>query len=278
MASSRAPAPVTGDFLAREAERALLDYSWAWEGEREEVTDLGGALLRTIAVPWSGLDGMVVRIDMDPADADERLDAVIARAEEGGRRLWWIAGPSARPADLVDRLVARGLVAEVEWAGLALRDLSVEIPANPDLVVEPLAPGNAEEYATFCADLEPDHDPRTYTERLASAHRYLDAATSEAQIYLGRLDGQVAACVVSRIEPTGVVYLRNAETRPEFQRRGIYRSLVAYRLAVARAAGCTAAVVQAQTRSSAPILLKRGFERVCTLYGLTRPTTEAASG
>lgn len=275
MANQQTPVVLTDEFLAREAERALLDYSWAWEGERELVENLDGAVLRWLEVPWSGIHGMVMHMSCDPDRVDQQLDRMIAQVEEGGRRCWWIVGPSAQPPDVADRMVARGLVKAVEWAGLALRDLSVPIPVNPDVVVEPLSRSNAEEYAAFCTTSDGTTDPRVRAERLASAYRFIEANAPDTNIFLGRLDGTVASCVVSHIEPTGVVYLRNAETLPEFRNRGLYLTLVAYRLAVARSRGCTAAVVQAQTRSSAPILLKRGFEQVTTIWGLARPEADA---
>jgi GNAT superfamily N-acetyltransferase len=277
MASGDGSGRLSDEFLAREAERTIMDYSWAWEGEREHVEDLGGAVLRWLDVPWFGLDGMVVHLNCDPARVDAQLDDIIARVEENGRKCWWVVGPSAQPPDVADRLVAHGFVKDVEWAGLALRDLSTPIPINPDLVVEPLSPANAEEYAALCVEADPTDDPRVPVERLAAAHRFIETNAPDTGIYLGRLDGKLAACVVSHIEPTGVVYLRNAVTLPQFRRRGVYLSLVAHRIALAREAGCTAAVVQAQTRSSAPILLKRGFERVTTVWGLARPGTETTT-
>ncbi len=264
-------------FLAREAERTILDYSWSWEGEREHVEQLDGAVLRWLDVPWFGLDGMVVHVNCDPRRIDQQLDALIARAETGGRQCWWVVGPSAQPADVVERIVAKGFVKSIEWAGLALRDLNAPFPVNPDVIVEPLSAANVDEYAAFCAALAPDGDPRIGPERLAAGRRFIAAGDPSAGIYLGRLDGKVASCVVSHIEPSGVIYLRNAVTLPEFRKRGLYLTLVAYRLGVGRAAGCRAAVVQAQTRSSAPILLKRGFERVTTIWGLARPGTESAA-
>ena len=80
-----------------------------------------------------------------------------------------------------------------------------------------------------------------------------------------RLGGEVAGYAVLRLEPTGIAYLKDAVTRPEFRRHGVYLALVAHRLTVARAAGGIAAVIQAQADTAAPILLKRGFRRVCRL-------------
>ncbi len=81
----------------------------------------------------------------------------------------------------------------------------------------------------------------------------------------------VAGCVVLRIEHNGVAYLRDAVTLPEFRGRGVYLTLVHHRLQVARAAGCTVAVVQAQVQSSSPILCKRGLRRVSWLRALQWP-------
>ena len=98
----------------------------------------------------------------------------------------------------------------------------------------------------------------------------LSLPTQEVQIEVARLDREIAGFCVLRIEPNGVAYLRNAMTVPAFRNRGVYLSLVAHRLAVARTMGCTSAVLQAQTVTSAPILIKRGFKPVCRFVGLAR--------
>lgn len=261
---------MTDEFLAREIERTIYDYSWSWEGEREQVIDTRDALIHVVAVPWFGHDGFAGRLIFDPDTVDARLDAVLAEAEVGGRTFVWITGPSSRPGDLADRLAARGLEGSIVWDGLALRDLSQRFELHPEVTVQQLSAGNAEEYATLCAQLSPD--PGVRTERLAAAHRLIDAGQREAQVFMAYIDETPAGCAVLRIEPTGVAYLRNADTDPAYQGRGAYLALVAARLAFARQAGCTAAVVQAQTQTSSPILRKRGFERLCRLRGFTRPS------
>jgi N-acetylglutamate synthase-like GNAT family acetyltransferase len=263
--------PVTDQFLAQESERTFYDYSFAWEGEAEQVTDYDDVRVIQMPVPWFDVDGVVERMSFDPARVDERLDALFA--EVGDRNFWWIVGPSSQPADLTERLTARGLQVSINWDCLGLSDLTAEFPANPDVQVDPLSKDNAEEYAAFCAFEERDSARReqVIAARLAAAHRYLESPRNEAHIFLGRLDGVAASCVVLRVEPNGVAYLRNAVTLPEFRQRGLYLTLVGHRLAAARAAGCTSAVVQAQVQSSSPILRKRGFRRVSWLRALTRP-------
>lgn len=244
-------------FLAREAERTLYAYSATWEGTDERVLDVGDALVR---VQPSG--GEVVALQVDAADIDGRLDELIRQVGAHAGRYLWVVGPSSRPHDLADRLVARGFDVAYTWNGLALDDLSVTLPTNDDVRIEPLSWENVEDYVARCAD--PD-DPDARTARRISAHRYLHFTDREVQLFVARVGGQVAGYAVFRIEPTRIAYLRSAMTVAEFRRRGVFLSLVAHRLAIARAAGCTAAVVQAMTTTSAPILMKHGFRPVCRL-------------
>lgn len=73
-------------------------------------------------------------------------------------------------------------------------------------------------------------------------------------------------------EPVGVGHYALAGTTavqmggvvlPAFRKRGIYRALVAARLADAAARGATLATCLARTETSAPRLAKLGFEVVC---------------
>src|SRR5579871_2725401 len=98
-------------FLARETERSFYAYSFAWEGELEEAHDHGDALVRSLAVPWFDLDGIVEQLVLDPARVDERIEALLA--EVGDRNFWWVVGPSTEPVDLTERLVAHGLEVQI---------------------------------------------------------------------------------------------------------------------------------------------------------------------
>jgi GNAT superfamily N-acetyltransferase len=260
--------------LAEEPERTMTDYSFSWEGEREEVTDLGDALIRAIPVRWAGVNGMVVRQRYDPASVDRRLDELIAQSEAHGQRLLWIVGPSSQPADLNERFEARGLQPAVIWDGMVQAPLEPQILGNPDVVVEPLNEENAEAFAAIRSDGFPD--PAIKAERLAAAHRYLQNPDRQALIYLASLDGQAAGYVIMRVEPNGVAYFRDAYTLPAFRNQGIYLSLVAKRLQVAHEAGCTAAVVQANQQTSSPILRKRGFQPVSRMVGYARVDPNSA--
>lgn len=250
--------------LADEVERTLYEASSVWEGIETQQVDLsiGEAVLRM----QPGF-AVVMPLRFHPAMVEEQLDQVIKQVEQIVPQCVWVIGPSSRPADLEQRFLERGFAVEIEWTGLALDDLSIAIPVTPHLQIEPLSWHNADAYATAMAG-SPDSPLRKML--LANAHRFLQMSTHNVQIDIARLDGQIVGYAVLRIESNGVAYLRNARTVPAFRRRGVYLSLVAHRLAVAQAAGCHAAVVQAQTSTSAPILIKRGFRPVCRLVGLVR--------
>src|SRR5437667_245607 len=64
---------------------------------------------------------------------------------------------------------------------------------------------------------------------------------------------------------TSIVLLGGAATVGDLRGRGIYTSLVARRLADARAAGADAAVIQAVRGTSAPVCARLGFKEVVPL-------------
>jgi hypothetical protein len=106
---------------------------------------------------------------------------------------------------------------------------------------------------------------------LAQAKAYISIEQPEVCILLARLEGRVAGFANLRIEPHGVAYLCDALTAADARNRGVYLSLVAHRLSLARDQGCRIALIQAIRTSSAPILLKRGFREVCQIRGYRRP-------
>jgi len=191
-----------------ELERIIYGYSEAWEGKLERAIELGDALVR--AQPTHGT---VMRVNLAPVRVDERLDALIAQVAATGGRCLWIVGPGTRPADLGDRLMRRGFTLAMEFEGLVLDDLSIDIARNPAVVIEPLSWDNAEAYATRCTD---SPSPRWHQYLLTSAHRYVEAPLHEVQIYIASLDGEVAGYAVLRIEPTGIAYFQAGLTVKEF--------------------------------------------------------------
>jgi len=264
------PSRPTDHELALAAEQTLYTYTWAYESERETPLDTGDALIHVLDVPWFGDDGFAGRLVFDPETVNERLDAVLRQAGDARRRFVWITGPSTRPTNLSDLLAVRGLPPCIYWDGLALRDLSWPYPEAPGVRVRQLTAESVDTYVDLCVGHAGTSDESVRAERRAAAMRLVEAGQREAQVFIAYVDGEPAGCSVLRIEPDRIAYLRNAFTLEAFRQRGVYLAMVGARLALAREHGCVAAVVQAQGHSSAPILKKRGFFKVCELVGHMR--------
>lgn len=264
--------------LALAIEETIYTYSWAYEAERETLLDTGDALVHILDVPWFGNDGFAGRLQLDETRAEERLDAVLREARDAERHFVWITGPSSRPVAIGDLLAARGLTPVIYWEGLALRDLSWPYPDPARVTVRQLDSNLVETYVDLCVGHGEGVDPAVRAERLAAAQRLVASGQREAQVFVAFVDGEAAGCSVLRIEPNGVAYLRNAFTADSFRRRGVYVAMVGARLALAREHGCTVAVVQAQAATSAPILLKRGFVKLCALVGHERAAARSTLG
>lgn len=259
------------DVLAAEPERTMNTYKMAWEGEREEDVDLGGALLRSLAVPWFGVNGLVVEQRYAPESVDQRLEELTEREASQGHRYLWIVGPRSQPSDLSDRFERLGYVPGVRWDGMILTDLRQDVQGGTDVVVEPLSAGTAEGFARVRS--EGFEDPAIYQERLASAHRYVEMEDRNGvHIHVALVGAEVVGYVILRTEPNGVAYFRDAYTLERARRHGVYLALVARRLQVAREAGCSVGVVQANRETSSPILQKRGWKPVSWLTGYVRPS------
>ncbi len=75
-------------------------------------------------------------------------------------------------------------------------------------------------------------------------------------------NGPVAFGNLVFVPNTSIVLLGGAATLGDLRGRGIYTSLVARRLADARAAGADAAVIQAVRETSAPVCSRLGFKEM----------------
>lgn len=256
---------------AQEVERVLYEASSAWEGIDAQEISLGvGEVILRIQPGFAA----AMPLRFDAATVEEQLDQAMGQIEKLVPWCLWVIGPSSRPADLRPRLIDRGFAVRMEWDGLVLNDLSISIPTTSGLVIEPLSWDNVQAYATAIAG-SPNSPHRT--ELLANASRFLHLPRQEVQIVVARLQGEIAGYAVLHIEPNKVAYLRNAMTVPAFRNRGVYLSLVAHRLAIARALGCPIAVLQAQTKTSSPILIKRGFTPVCRIVGIAYRRSAASA-
>ncbi len=247
--------------LIQEVERGLYGRSYTWEGKPEQIFDFGEIVVHTqpgLAV------ALCLRFSTD--QVDRRLDEIITQVAPHVQRCLWVIGPSTRPLDLEERLLSRHFVRTAQLQGLILEDLSTWNTSNAAVVVEALSLENAEDYATICS---PPNNAAIRAQQLAYAHHYLQSFPKEIHIFIARLEGRPVGYALLRMEANGTANLCEAFTLPEARGHGVYLSLVAHRLAWARQQGSTLAVTRANTQTSAPTLIKRGFKPVCSFFLLT---------
>jgi GNAT superfamily N-acetyltransferase len=223
-------------------------------GVRGRVTDLSH--------PLANLVGMA---DLAPEDVPATLKMVRNRYSGGRKAYGWVTGPLTRPLDLGERLVASGLKKADEMAGMVLTNLAVPIDVDPSVEIREATLHEAQAASAMMArayDM-PEEVARFFNVLLAMTDKQVPNSG-----YFAYVDGgadPVGWSYLMYLPDSPIVLLGGAATLPEHRGRGIYRALVAKRLADARAAGREAAVIQAVRSTSAPICAKLGFREVCAL-------------
>lgn len=222
----------------------------------------------------------VSHLRLDPDDVAAVLAEVRARVREANHReaLWWV-GSSATPSDLVDRLLAHGLVADErpnEDAHATSMVLVDEPPPGPANVaarrVESLEELRlANELSAVAFDLPPEKAAEW--DAIAEERWAAEVAGQAPRTYLGFLDGEPVARARALFEPDcPAVLMIGGGVLPGARGRGVYRALVRARWEDAVLAGTPALCTHAG-RFSRPILERLGFTAVAEIELLLDPTT-----
>lgn len=227
------------------------------------VDDLGvpgvHGRITKLSHPLANLVGLA-RLDEETADAT--IERVKRRYGSAKKAFGWITGPGTTPGDMETRLAAAGLTRAEGIAGMALTDLATPIAA-PAVRIREVAPSDAASEGEMMARAY--GMPRDVNDLFT---KLLGAKTGiRGRGYFAYLEGDapVAWSYLVYVPDSGIVLLGGAATVPEARGRGLYTALVKRRLDDARADGRTAAVIQADRSTSAPICAKLGFRELCSL-------------
>jgi hypothetical protein len=198
--------------------------------------------------------GQRFRLETDEVEAVR--DEIHARLRAKGRTgCTWEVGTHATPSDLVDRLLALGLVDD-EPTPLAVGMVLTVAPAQSASGVEVRRAESDEEHLAAAriaaiafgspvpTEVSPDRDPNNV-------------------VYLAYVDGEPVARGSASFSEHGVT-LFGGSTLPEARGRGAYHALVAARWEDAVARGTPVLVTQASPMSR-PILAQLGFRAVCEI-------------
>lgn len=166
----------------------------------------------------------------------------------------WVLGPDSGPSTLGAVLAERG-GQPIELAAMWRSSEDLVVPPPPGaLELLRVGPAEVEDYVQVLAQgWGLDAGPLLeFKQRVLAAHR------ETHPMWLARFEGRPAA-VANAAWLSHALYLQGSVVLPEFRGRGLYRTLVALRLAEARRRGCPRVTVRARADSSAPILAELGF-------------------
>jgi hypothetical protein len=184
-------------------------------------------------------------------------DDIHARLRAKGRTgCTWEIGTHATPGDLVDRLLALGLVDD-EPTPLAVGMVLTAAPAQAATGVDVRRAESYEEHLAASRIAAIAFGGPVPTEVSPPVHE------PNNSVYLAYVDGEPVARGSASFSEHGVT-LFGGSTLPEARGRGAYRALVAARWDDAVARGTPVLVTQASPMSR-PILAQLGFREVCEI-------------
>ncbi len=233
------------------------------QGEDVERED---HVVRIIADGWGG----VTWSDLNPSTADAVIAAQVDRFAQLARPWEWKHYSYDQPVDLPERLVAAGLTAEPAETLLVaeIADLDVAVPPPVSVQLRPVVDERGiEAFVRFHAEVfGGDHSAIGET-LLASlsqelpAHLAVIAWTEGAAVGAGRVELQPG---------TDFASIWGGGTLPGWRGRGVFRSVVAHRAALASARGFRYLQVDASP-DSRPILRRLGFVELATTTPFVHP-------
>ena len=225
-----------------------------------------GTILRLVGPSAAPHDNCVVFSRLDAADADAAVAGEIDYFASLGHAFEWKLHGHDEPADLAERLVRHGFMAETPET-ILVRDLADEPPRPPAAlsteirrIDEPL--GLSDLVAVQDQVWAEDHG--WYGEALA---RELAADAAQIEILVAYAQARPVATSMMRLHRgTQFGSLWGAATLPAFQRRGLYTALVERHVVTARSAGARLLTVDANDNSR-PVLERIGFRPLVGVQG-----------
>jgi hypothetical protein len=222
-----------------------------------------GRVCVLLGATWASVSG--------PNVADDEVADLVAYVRElvGTERdaMWWL-GPSARPPDIRERLLALGLT---EPRDRVPRLIAVALTEAPHDVAPGIEVHRIETFDDLVAAREIQWDAFDVpAERREAQRKRLETELEELLAtglpvgFVATLDGRPAATATSLPSSRGVFLIAGA-TAPWARGRGLYRALVRARWDDAVERGTPALVTQANPATSYPILKRLGFEDVCEI-------------
>lgn len=222
-------------------------------------------------------EGMIIYSNLDAANVEEVIQEQIAHFESRGCDFSWVVFQHDTPANLKDRLLAHGFLAEEPDAVLILA-----IEDGSPVLLEPVRhdvrriddPEDIDDVLTIRQQVWQGD----YSSMARSLTRRLVDAPESLGVYVAYMDGRpVSTAQISFFQNGHFAGLVQAATLPDYRGRGLYTALVAVRVQEARQRGIRFLDADASPMSR-PILEKLGFQRITESYVCEWHAKQGGSG
>jgi GNAT superfamily N-acetyltransferase len=205
----------------------------------------------------------VVRADLRAGRADMAIEEFMALLRERGVPGSWHVGPSMRPPDLAERLVAHGFDGGPE-PGMAIQlDTHSAVDPVASLHIDRVVRDDDLEAYAGVLSLGFGEGPKEATWVREMFSRIGLGDNVPWRHYLASIDG-VAAATVSLFFAANVAGVYFVCTAPDFRRRGLGEAITHAALADARALGFRTAVL-GSSRMGHALYERMGFRDVCDI-------------
>jgi GNAT superfamily N-acetyltransferase len=198
---------------------------------------------------------------LDSELVEPTIERVAADYASRGHAFGWMVGPRSTPKDLRRHLEAHGMTLYKECAGLALTDLDAPVPVAPDVEIRA---ATSDDMPLF------DQLKAASFEMSVEAAHWIDEmifGVPDVKTHIAYREGKpVAFGQTFYARALGVAILGGAGTIPSERGKGVFRTLLAHRLAEAKRDGLKAATIQAFEDTSAPICTRLGFQEMGRLF------------
>ena len=212
----------------------------------------------------------VIWSDLDPTNADEIIDQQIRRFADATEPWEWKYYSYDQPPDLPDRLLSAGFTRDEDEALLVaeIADLAVDVPPPDGVELRPVTDERDVEALVAVHDevFGGDHSSIGRSILAGLAHE----PTTVAAVVAWAGGTPVSAARVEFYLDTDFASLWGGGTLPEWRGRGVFRSVVAYRAALAARRGFRYLQVDALPPSR-PILQRLGFHELATTTPFMHP-------
>lgn len=231
--------------------------------QNEVIIEENWIQVTTPNAPVAHLNG-ILKCSLESQEAEERIVKAIEHYEKLALPFQIKISPSSKPKNLSSILVKHKMQPSETLYGLYADPNVIQIPHNPNIEIKSLDLSTLEDWLSVQASAwgTPSQGIEYLRKQIKEA---LEAKTKKGLSFIAYLDNRPVASAGVRVFDNYAL-LSGAAVNPDLRGKGIYRSLLAYRMEIIKRENLPA-IIHCLESTSAPICLKLGFEKICEIYG-----------